>query len=41
MVRLNYEKNYTKNIFIPILDYLSNIGLRHLYEDSLGTREFF
>jgi hypothetical protein len=41
MISLGFEKNYPKNIFIPILEYLNDIGLRELYEQCVGTRELF
>lgn len=35
----NFEKNYPKNIFIPIIEYLADIGLKKEYEECVGTRE--
>lgn len=36
-----FEKNYPKNIFIPIIEYLADLGLREEYERRVGTREEF
>lgn len=36
-----FEKNYPKNIFIPIIEFLASLGLKDQYEGSVGTREQF
>lgn len=41
MTTLGFEKNYPKNIFIPILEHLNDLGLRNNYEECVGTRELF
>jgi hypothetical protein len=38
---LAFEKNYPKNIFIPLIEHLSEVGLRREYEACVGTRESF
>lgn len=38
---LAFEKNYPKNIFIPLIEHLSEVGLRSEYEACVGTRESF
>ena len=38
---LAFEKNYPKNIFIPLIEHLSEVGLRQEYEACVGTRESF
>jgi hypothetical protein len=34
----SFEKNYPKNIFIPVIEYLAELGLRKAYEACVGTR---
>ena len=36
-----FEKNYPKNIFIPIIEFLAGMGYQTQYEDSVGTRQQF
>ena len=36
-----FEKNYPKNIFIPLIEHLSEVGLQREYEACVGTRESF
>ena len=36
-----FEKNYPKNIFIPIIEFLAGMGYQNLYEQSVGTRQLF
>lgn len=36
-----FEKNYPKNIFIPIIEYLADLGFKEDYERCVGTREEF
>lgn len=38
---LAFEKNYPKNIFIPLIEHLGERGLRREYEECVGTRESF
>lgn len=38
---LAFEKNYPKNIFIPLIEHLGEKGLREAYEECVGTRESF
>lgn len=33
-----FEKNYPKNIFIPLTEYLNELGYREAYEKSVGRR---
>ena len=40
-VALGFEKNYPKNIFILVIEFLNELQLRQLYEDCVGTREFY
>lgn len=35
---LAFEKNYPKNIFIPLIEHLSEVGLQREYEACVGTR---
>lgn len=35
---LAFEKNYPKNIFIPLIEHLGEMGLQEEYEDCVGTR---
>lgn len=39
--QLDFEKNYPKNIFIPMIEYLAEIGLKEEYELAVGSREEF
>lgn len=41
LMPLGFEKNYPKNIFIPIIEHLSDLGFREMYEECVGTRELF
>lgn len=41
LVPLGFEKNYPKNIFIPIIEHLSDLGFKEMYEECVGTRELF
>lgn len=36
-----FEKNYPKNIFIPLIEYLNELGYRQAYEKSVGCRSEF
>lgn len=36
--RVEFEKNYPKNIFIPIIEYLADAGWKTHYEACVGTR---
>ena len=36
-----FEKNYPKNIFIPIIEFLAGMGYQEKYEQSVGTRQQF
>ena len=33
-----FEKNYPKNIFIPLLEYLADLGYKEAYESCVGGR---
>jgi hypothetical protein len=33
-----FEKNYPKNIFIPLLEYLADLGYKEAYENCVGGR---
>jgi hypothetical protein len=37
--QLLFEKNYPKNIFIPIIEYLAEMGFKKEYEECVGSRE--
>lgn len=36
-----FQKNYPKNIFIPIIEYLADLGFKQDYQRCVGTREEF
>lgn len=38
---LGFEKNYPKNIFIPVVEFLTSLGLKQHYEMCVGTREYY
>ncbi len=35
---LEFEKNYPKNVFIPLIEYLAEKGYKQAYEECVGTR---
>lgn len=38
---VEFEKNYPKNIFIPLIEYLTELGYREAFEKSVGCRSEF
>lgn len=37
----SFEKNYPKNLFIPLIEHLAECGLQTQYEECVGTRASF
>lgn len=40
-VESEFEKNYPKNIFIPLVEYLGELGYQEAYEQCVGRRSDF